>query len=65
MELFCQLNYLEGFEVKITRLHDVVMVHGVDVDFGNLYSSDWLAVHGPYQMLLLLDECSDEAPAAF
>lgn len=58
-------TYLEGFRVNLSRVNDVFMVNEVAVTFPDMYSSNWLVVHGVRQMLSVPSgfEVDDEGAA--
>ncbi|KAK9277696.1 hypothetical protein L1049_007243 [Liquidambar formosana] len=44
-------TYLEGFKLNITRSGDILLLNDVPIIFRDMYSSDWLAVHGLREIL--------------
>lgn len=46
-------TYLEGFTLNVTRSYDIFMVNEVAITFPDMYSNDWLVVHGVQEMLSL------------
>lgn len=39
-------TYLEGFQIRISRSGDILMLNEVPVSFPDMYENDWLVVHG-------------------
>ncbi|XP_057956580.1 putative fasciclin-like arabinogalactan protein 20 [Malania oleifera] len=52
---------LEGFRIDVTKSGDVVLLNEIPVTFPDMYSSDWLVVHGLREILTMPER--PEAPA--
>lgn len=53
-------NYVNGLNLKISKVNDVSFVNGVEITYPDLYYNDWLVVHGLQSLIPLPDEIDDE-----
>ncbi|CAN4121715.1 unnamed protein product [Withania somnifera] len=53
-------NYVNGLNLKITKVNDVSFVNGVEITYPDLYYNDWLVVHGLQSLIPLPDEIDDD-----